>query len=187
MALQALRKSLDLHGALARGGYAAQAAYVGFMLDTIARLLIAASTFDKPVRREVARMPEGLVLGFEVLGTDLKMRLRVKKGRLVRESPETRAEVNVVFKHIGHAFMVFSFQESTAEAFAHQRTVTEGDTGLTMRFVRCLDRVQAISMPVVLAERALKEVPEMSVREKLSLNARLFARIARGFASRSPK
>jgi len=81
--------------------------------------------------------------------------------------------------------MVFSFQESTPRAFANQRMVTQGDPALAMRFTRCLNRVQAVSLPRFVVERALKAVPPISMGEKLSVGARLYAGVVRSLASRS--
>ena len=135
MALRRLRESLQPRGALARGSYAAQSAYVSFMLDIIGRLLVAGSAFDKPIRYEVARIPDNLVLGFSVVGTDIALRLRVKKRRFVRESPQTRADIDLAFKHVNHLFMVLSFQESSALAFANSASIASRSalSGLSIR------------------------------------------------------
>jgi hypothetical protein len=70
---------------------------------------------------------------------------------------------------------VFSFQESTPQAFANQRFITQGDAALSMRFTRCLNRVQAVSLPSFIAARALGVLPPISLTDKLKLSARLFA------------
>jgi hypothetical protein len=71
--------------------------------------------------------------------------------------------------------MVFSFQESTAQAFANQRFITQGDAALSMRFTRCLNRVQAVSLPKFIAARALKALPPIPFGEKLALSAQWYA------------
>jgi hypothetical protein len=88
----------------------------------------------------------------------------------------------VIFKHVSHAFMVLSFQESTPTAFANQRILTHGDAALGMRFTRCLNRVQAVALPHFVAARALKAVPALPIAKKLALGAQLYAGVARGLA-----
>jgi hypothetical protein len=159
--------------------YAAQRAYVALMLDVIGRLLVAGSDSDEEIKRELAGFPEGFTIGFSVMGDSLAMRLRVRQGKLERLTGNLQPDLEIIFKHVSHAFMVFSFQESTPRAFANQRMITQGDPALAMRFTRCLNRVQALSLPRFVVERALKAVPTMSLGEKLSLGARLYLGVAR--------
>ena len=165
--------------------YSAQHAYVSLMFDVTGRLLVAASASDAEVQRELSGFPDGFTLGFSVLGASAKLRLRYRAVRLVRLAPSAPADLEVIFKHVSHAFLVMSFQESTPRAFANQRVITQGDSALAVRFTRCLNRVQGVALPSFVAARALKALPPMSIGEKLSLGARLYAGVARGLAERS--
>lgn len=165
--------------------YAAQHAYVALMFDVLGRLLVAASASDRELERELAGFPDGFTLGFSVLGAAAKLRLRYGDGRLSRLAGTPSPDLDIIFKHVSHAFLVLSFQESTPRAFANQRMLTQGDAALAMRFTRCLNRVQSVALPRFVAARALKAVPSFSIAEKLSLSARLYAGVARGLASRS--
>jgi len=157
--------------------YRSQRAYVATLLDVLARLLAAGSRVDPVIQRELAGFPEGTTIAFSVLGEQLGMRVAVHEGRFVRAGSEHDAPtIEIVFKHLAHAFALLSFQESTPVAFARDRMVTHGDVALTMRFVRCLDRVQAVALPRFVAARALKSVPVLPVRQKLGLAARIYAR-----------
>jgi hypothetical protein len=166
--------------------YSAQHSYVVMMLEVIGRLMVAASARDPELQRELAGFPDNLTFGFSVLGASAKLRLRWRGGLLSRLSGDHPAGLEVTFKHIGHAFMVLSFQESSAQAYANQRLVMQGDPALAVRFTRCLNRVQGVTLPRFVAARALKAVPSLSVGDKLSLNARLWAGVARDLARRSP-
>jgi hypothetical protein len=165
--------------------YRAQRAFVATMFDALARLLVAASATDHEVARELAGFPEGYTIGFSVLGDETRLRLRVRGGRLERVRDVPSPDLNVIFKHISHAFLVLSFQESSPRAYANQRMVTQGDIALSMRFSRCLDRTQAISLPRFIVVRALKEVPALSLGEKLSHAMRVYLRVAGGLTLRS--
>lgn len=175
MAQNVIRETIERRLAEGSELYAAQSAYVKLMLGITERLLVAAARTDAEVQRELGAFPDGFVIGFSILGADIKVRLRVRGGQLERISPIVTPELDVIFKHVTHAFMVFSFQESTAQAFANQRFVTQGDAGLSMRFTRCLNRVQAISLPNFIASRALKALPPISLGQKLALSARWYA------------
>lgn len=162
--------------------YRSQRAYVAAMFDVLSRLLVAGSRADPVIQKELAGMPEGYRFGFSVLGSDLDMRLAYRGGQLLidgdrREKPD----IEVVFKHIAHAFALLTFQESTPTAFANDRLVTHGDVPLTMRFTRCLDRVQGVMLPDPIAARALKSLPEIPAAARLLLAARITGRLMQTF------
>jgi hypothetical protein len=159
--------------------YAAQRAYVGSLLQVSGHLLVAASYADAEIQRELASMPEGLVIGFSILGDELSMRLRVQGGRLGRMPARHPADLDIIFKHVTHAFMVLSFQETTPQAFANQRFITQGDAALSMRFTRCLNRMQLVTLPALVTKRAFPNVPQPTLSEKLGVSAKLYANLAR--------
>jgi hypothetical protein len=43
-----------------------------------------------------------------------------------------KPDLTITFKHLTHAFLVFSFQESTAQAFANDRMIADGDVSSTI-------------------------------------------------------
>ncbi|MDB4972567.1 MAG: hypothetical protein JWN48_908 [Myxococcaceae bacterium] len=154
--------------------YKAQRTYVATMFEVLGRLLVAGSAADPVIQRELPAFPEGYAIGFSVLGDSLALRL-VKRGDHLEAdpSPATKPDLEIVFKHIAHAFALLSFQESTPTAFANDRLVSHGDVGLSMRFVRCLDRVQGIMLPDPIASLALKSLPNIPLGERLRLAARI--------------
>ncbi|MFM2420588.1 MAG: hypothetical protein RL385_5311 [Pseudomonadota bacterium] len=169
----------------AGGSYLAERKYVGLFFDALGRLLSAASQVDPEIARDVEGFPPGTVLGFSVLGDpDLRVQLIARNGRLERLTQQRTPDVNVTFKHIHHAFLVLSFQESTPTAFARQRIITHGDAALSVRFTRCLSRMQAITLPRFVAERALKSVPELGFTDKLKLAGQVYAAMTREMFTR---
>jgi hypothetical protein len=164
--------------------YAVQLAFVRAMLPVLGGLLEAGSEVDEVVQREIESLPEDLVFGMTVFGTDAKIRLTRRGTRFVQLDPKTAPEptLDIVFKHVAIAFLVVSFQESTALAFARGRMVVHGDTGLAMRITRCLDRMEAVTLPGPIAERALKSVPHIAMAERLPLAARYYAKAAQNAA-----
>jgi hypothetical protein len=166
--------------------YAAQRAYVAALFDVMGRLLVAASECDPELEREIAGFRDGLVIGFSVLGSpNLRLRLGVRDKRFVRLPNATPAELEIVFKHVSHAFLVLTFQEGTAQAYANERMITLGDTSLSLRFMRCLNRMEAATLPRFVVLRALKSAPDITAPEKRRLASTIFGRLARGLVSRS--
>ncbi len=166
--------------------YAAQKAYVAMMFETIGRLLEAASKSDTEIVRELDGFREGFSIGFSVLGApELKMRVGVRSGKFVRIPRSIHPELEIVFKHVTHAFHVLSFREGTAISYARERMLTNGDPAHALRFVRCLNRMQAVALPRFVANRALKGFPDITAPEKRKLVTDLYINLLRGFVSRS--
>jgi hypothetical protein len=150
--------------------YKSQRAYVAMMFDVLARLLVAGSAVDPVIQRELKGFPEGYTIGFAVLGEQLALRIARVGDRFVPVAERSgRPDLEIVFKHIAHAFALLSFQESTPTAYANDRMVSHGDVGLSMRFTRCLDRVQGVMLPDPIAAMALKSLPNIPLGERLRL------------------
>lgn len=164
--------------------YDAKRALVRTMFPLLAGLLEAGSEVDSVIRSELATMPPDFLFGMSVFGSPERIRLRIRDARIEVLDPATTEapDLDIVFKHLGIAFLVLSFQESTALAFARGRIVVHGDTGLAMRMTRCLDRMEAIALPGVVAKHALKSVPELPLGERAPLVAAYYATAARNAA-----
>ena len=64
--------------------------------------------------------------------------------------------------------MVFSFQESTAQAFANDRMIADGDVSAAIRLVRCLNKMESLILPKLVASLAVKEYPtELTLKRKI--------------------
>lgn len=149
-----------------------QRAYVALMFDVLGRLLAAGSKADPVIQRELTGFADGYSVEFAILGDPLTVRVVHRDGRLALDPRrDQRADLRIVFKHLSHAFALLSFRESTPRSFANSRMITDGDVALTMRFVRCLDRVQGVILPDPVAARALKSLPKIALRERLRLAA----------------
>ncbi len=154
-------------------------AYVELMMGVIGRGLVAVSLEDAEVARELRGFPEQMVMQFMVLPDGPSFALRVEGGRfhLLHERPQ-RVDLGICFKHMTHAFLVFSFQESTAQAFAHDRMYVTGDISLAIRLVRCLTRMEALILPKMVARLAVKRYPEMSFIDKWQAAGKIYGRLA---------
>ena len=77
---------------------------------------------------------------------------------------------------------MFSFQESTSQAFANDRMIADGDLSYAIRLVRCLNKMEALILPKLVAELAVKEYPrELSLKEKLSGAANIYLKVAQSY------
>ena len=160
---------------------ALQRLYVALMLWVIGRALAATSQVDASVRVDLAPLPEGYQIqmrvlpqgpGFvvECLGNGSLNRARVVK---------PRPDLSIDFKHVSHAFLVLAFQESTAQAFANDRMVADGDVSHAIRLVRCLNTMEALILPRWVAKRTVKRYPKLPAADKTRKAMRIYALLAK--------
>lgn len=154
--------------------------YVALMMQIVGRGLVAASRCDGVMRKELVALPPGYRIamtvdpdgpGFMVEAAD-DGRLRLASGRM---GATGAAHLTIRFKHIAHAFLVMSFQEGTAQAFANDRMVADGDVAIATRLVRCLNRMESIILPAFIARRAVKRYTPTPLLHKLGLALRIYA------------
>lgn len=160
--------------------------YVKYLLDIIAQALAKSSRIDHILQKEMLGFPIGLTIALKVFATDLIVCFQVKEnGRLehISQVPE-KIDLVIQFKHIHHAFGVFSFKESTAQAFAYQRMTVSGELSYAVRLVRCLDRLESIILPKVLAKRAVKQYPQLDFFEKMVNASKIYCAVIQSYIFR---
>lgn len=157
--------------------YANQARYVAVMKSVIGRLLAAASQVDPVIQKEVDALPEGYVFEMCTAGLDAKILMQKTPEGLVplAASSEITVDLSIRFKHLTHAFLVFTFQENTSLAQAHGRLVVDGEVALLMKVVRSLNHLQAVILPKFIASRAVKTLPDITLIEKLSSASKTYS------------
>ena len=167
---------------------ALEQAYVKLMLDVIGRGLAMASQVDDEIKQDVAKFPVGFSLSMAVFHNDAAFIARVNDQQQLElvDQIQGKPDLTITFKHIHHAFLVFSFQESTAQAFANDRMIADGDLGHAIRLVRCLNKMEALILPKLVAELAVKEYPQhLSIKQKLNGAAHIYLKVAQSYLQRS--
>lgn len=167
---------------------ALQQAYVKLMMDVIGRGLVMASQVDQEVQQEVAKFPAGFILSMTVFphGPAFVAQVNQKQQLELLHNFQGKPDLTVMFKHLHHAFLVFSFQESTAQSFANDRMIADGDVSYAIRLVRCLNKMEALILPKLVAELAVKQYPaELGLKEKLSGAANIYLKVAQSYFKRS--
>lgn len=168
----------------------AQKAYVALMIDTIARALISASQVDGELKDEVAGFPVDFTLQMMVLpkGSSFTLQVQADKSLKRLDNFTGKPDLSVKFKHLTHAFLVFSFQESTSRAFANDRMIADGEVSYAIRLVRCLNKLEALILPKLVAELAVKRYPaSLTLGEKASKAVQIYANVVSSYADLIPK
>ncbi len=158
-------------------------AYVTTMIDVVGRGLVSASQVDDEVRQELSGLPAGYQIQMTVLpaGPGFVAEVQADGSLLLAASPKAKPDLSVKFKHLSLAFQVFSFQEGTARAFANDRMLVDGEVSHAIRLVRCLNKMEALILPKLVAARAVKRYPALPLNEKIAKAARIYGLVAKNF------
>jgi hypothetical protein len=153
--------------------------YVATMMRVVGRGLAIASRVDNETADEVSRLPAELTIAMRVYPQGpccLWQRTGAGLNYLgTRESGA--ADLQIIFKHLEHAWLLFTFQENTPTAFARNRLVVDGDLAGAAVFNRCLARLLTLILPCLVATRAVKRYPCIALRDKLRLAVSIYLRI----------
>lgn len=163
-------------------------AYVKLMMDVIGRGLVMASQVDHVVQHEVSKFPVGFSLSMKVFpnGPAFTAQVNEKQQLDLVPNPSHKPDLTITFKHLHHAFLVFSFQEGTAKAFANDRMIADGDISNAIRLVRCLNRMETLILPKAVAQLAIKEYPkELNIKDKINGAAQIYFKVAQSYFKRS--
>ncbi|WP_104488031.1 hypothetical protein [Acinetobacter indicus] len=167
---------------------ALQQAYVKLMMDVIGRGLVMANQVDQEIKQEVAKFPANFILSMKVFPNGPAFIARVTEDHQLELLPELdgKPDLVITFKHLTHAFLVFSFQESTAQAFAHDRMIADGDLSYAIRLVRCLNKMEALILPKMVAQLAVKEYPNnLGLKDKIMEASSIYLKVAQSYLKRS--
>ena len=163
-------------------------AYVTLMMDIIGRGLVMASQVDDDIRSELAGFPENFTISMKVFprGPQFIAQVQADKTLKLIKSLDTKPSLTISFKHLHFAFLVFSFQESTARSFANDRMIADGDLAYAIRLVRCLNRMEALILPKMVANLAVKEYPkQLGLKEKITAASNIYLKVAQSYIKRS--
>ena len=97
-----------------------QVIYVNIMIWLIGRLLEAASKVDKLIQNEISALPDAFTFSMRILPYGPEFIVQKQADGTFycsRKNDTIKAELIISFKHVKHAFLILSFQESTARAF----------------------------------------------------------------------
>jgi hypothetical protein len=145
-------------------------AYVAVFLWFTGRAIQAAAKVDEQVRKEFTNLPDNFTFSLGVLPDGPWMVIGREKGQVkyLGGNPGPRhLHVRLAMKNIETAFLIFSFQESTAMASARNRLITEGEVPQALAMIRVIDIVEVYLLPKMIARLAVKRYPSWTLGRKV--------------------
>jgi hypothetical protein len=135
----------------------------------LGRAVQSASRHDPEIRKDIADWPDGFTIMFKVLPRGPCVVLEKRGAALdfvgLREK---EADLTVFVKNVASAFLVFTAQMGTPQAYCEHRALLAGDISQGIRFIRAMSAVQCYLFPEVVARRVVKQVPPLTL-ERLGL------------------
>lgn len=183
--------------------------YIAIMLWTVGKAIPVAAKVDREIKKELEKMPNdftmrlmiqperafplffyakmlpGFALQKGLLPYGLQMILhKDRQGKLHYWGADPRGktfDLNIAFKNLEAAMMVFTFRESTPTAYAHDRFMVSGYLPYATTFMRILDIVQVYLLPKIIARRAIKRYPKWAEMSPLRKHMNRFIIYVRSF------
>ncbi len=158
--------------------------YIQVMMWIVGRAFRAAPTLDERLGREMDGFPQGYTFGMNVWPDGPRMALRKTENdawQLLRANRYFGpVDLEIQFKSIIDACIVFTFKEHTARAFASNRMVVKGDLPFSLAVVRSLSLLEQYLLPQFLAKRAVKRLQPIPFFKKQLRRLILYTRILLG-------
>ncbi|MBP3708000.1 MAG: hypothetical protein J6J36_05285 [Clostridia bacterium] len=118
---------------------------------------------DLSVKSEIEPWKEGFTFGINTGIQGVNLIIKKENGKLIRLKEENKLDLEIVFKSIDVAFLMFTGRLGVSKAYAEHRFILKGEIGKAMSLVRCIDIVEAYLFPKIISKRILKEVPNKSM------------------------
>ena len=158
--------------------------YVAALMFFVGRALSAASKVDAGMKKELAELPDQFSFKLQVFPAGPSLTVsRNTLGRFkhhIRGLPEDKIDVRIMIKHLDAAFLLFTFQESTARSFAGNRMIIKGDLTQAISVVRCLNIVEVYLLPKFIARLAVKRYPDWPLLGKVWRRSLIYTRTVLG-------
>jgi aldehyde:ferredoxin oxidoreductase len=158
--------------------------YIQVMMWIVGRAFTVAPSIDERFGLEMDTFPPGFIFGMRVWPDGPRMVLKkteIDKWQLLRRNRffET-VDLEIQFKSVTDALVVFTFKEHTARAFASNRMVVKGDLPFSLAVVRSLSLLEQYLLPRFLAKRAVKRIQPIPFFKKQLRRLILYTRIVLG-------
>ena len=167
------------------GGKIIKKIYVGIFLWFTGNAIAAAAKTDEQIKKEFEALPDNFTFSLGVLPNGPWMIVGKENGKVkyLGSDPKVRhQQIRLVIKKLDAAFLLLSFQESTATAMARNRLMLDGETPYAMAVNRVLDMVEVYLLPKLIASLAVKRYPSWwSFGRKYGGRVGVYTRTVLGF------
>lgn len=122
---------------------------------------------ESRIRREFDSFKDGFTIKISLQEHGKSVVMRKESGNLVLGREEEDTDLELKFKSVDSAFLVFTGMMGISRAYAEHRISVKGDIADTMTLVRIIDIAEAYLFPRIMTRRILRAVPS---KERSSLS-----------------
>lgn len=163
---------MNIHPLMRRYSNNISHAYLRNSLRLLGFTLAKSSSTNPHIKQQLIDFREGSKILFKV--NYLKqgyfvLQLRDQRLHLIKEPEQaiTAYDLAIMVKHPKHAFKILTLQESNVLAVANNRFLTSGDASLAIRFINCLEIVEAHLLPNFISKNLLAKHEQIVLIEKI--------------------
>lgn len=159
--------------------------YIALLLWFMGKAIQAASAVDEAVKREFETLPDYFTFSLGVMPGGPYMIVRKTKKGIVQyigwDPTDQKIDLTMNIKNIEAAWLLFTFQESTAVSTARNRLIVDGEIPHACAVVRILDIVEVYLLPKLIARLAVKRYPVWPPSRKYLGRIWIYIRTILGF------
>jgi len=131
--------------------------YCTIVLAVLNWFIPAVTCRKESVRDDVESFPADFSFRLGVWPDGPSMAFRREGGCLRKIGSRKPVDMTINLKSIDAAWLLFSFQESTAQSEANNRLTVTGSTAESCNFIRLMDKTEILLLPKFLAVKAVKK------------------------------
>lgn len=118
---------------------------------------------DLTVKSEIDSWEEGFCASIDTGVKNIKLIIKKENGKIIRLKESDKIDLQIMFKSIDVAFLMFVGKIGVSRAYAEHRFTLKGEIGKAMSLVRCIDIVESYLFPKIITKNILKEIPKKSI------------------------
>lgn len=119
--------------------------------------------YDENVKKEIDSWKDGFSFTVDTGQKNIFLTLKKENGKIVRVKNMQDVDIEIVFKSLDVAFLMFTGRLGVSKAYAEHRFTLKGEIGEAMSIVRCMDIVEAYLFPEIITRNILKAQPSKKI------------------------
>jgi hypothetical protein len=154
-----LKKIMRIRGkfrAVRPAGKLFKTLYCRVVLGVLGWFIPSVACRKESVRKEIEEFPPEFAFRLGVLPAGPSVAFRRTGNRLKRIDRNEAVNLTINLKSIDAAWLLFSFQESTAQSEANNRLAVTGSLPHSCTFIRIMNKTEILLLPGFLARKAVK-------------------------------
>lgn len=119
--------------------------------------------YDENVKKEIDSLDKGFTAVIDTGIDNVKLIIKKENNKLIRLKDTENADIEIAFKSIDVAFLMYIGKLGVSKAYAEHRFTLKGEISKAMVLVRCIDIVESYLFPKIITKGILKYQPKKSI------------------------